>query len=141
MNTLIKIRNLSVDYDTHRVLHDVDLDIYDDDFVGVIGPNGGGKTTLVKSILGAVPYRGTIEFAPELYAGTRRLIGYMPQQSNFDRAFPISVRDRSCSAGAYSLSGGAYRHKVRERIRSCRDTAPHRESPSRAWSYRRHWDR
>ena len=78
MNTLIKIRNLSVDYDSHRVLHDVDLDIYDDDFVGVIGPNGGGKTTLVKAILGAVPYHGTIEFAPELYAGTRRLIGYMP---------------------------------------------------------------
>ena len=93
MNTLIKIRNLLVDYDSHRVLHDVDLDIYDDDFVGVIGPNGGGKTTLVKAILGAVPYRGTIEFAPELYAGTRRLIGYMPQQSNFDRAFPISVRE------------------------------------------------
>lgn len=93
MNTLIKIRNLSVDYDSHRVLHDVDLDIYDDDFVGVIGPNGGGKTTLVKAILGAVPYHGTIEFAPELYAGTRRLIGYMPQQSNFDRAFPISVRE------------------------------------------------
>ena len=55
MNTLIKIRNLSVAYDAHRVLHDVDLDIYDDDFLGVIGPNGGGKTTLVKAILGAVP--------------------------------------------------------------------------------------
>lgn len=93
MNTLIKIRNLSVDYDSHRVLHDVDLDIYADDFLGVIGPNGGGKTTLVKAILGAVPHTGTIEFAPELYDGTRRLIGYMPQQSNFDRAFPISVRE------------------------------------------------
>lgn len=93
MNTLIKIRNLSVDYDSHRVLHDVDLDVYADDFLGVIGPNGGGKTTLVKAILGAVPHTGTIEFAPELYDGTRRLIGYMPQQSNFDRAFPISVRE------------------------------------------------
>ena len=93
MNTLIKIRNLSVDYDSHRVLHDVDLDVYADDFLGVIGPNGGGKTTLVKAILGAVSHTGTIEFAPELYDGTRRLIGYMPQQSNFDRAFPISVRE------------------------------------------------
>ena len=93
MNTLIKIRNLSVDYDSHRVLHDVDLDVYADDFLGVIGPNGGGKTTLVKAILGAVPHTGTIEFAPGLYDGTRRLIGYMPQQSNFDRAFPISVRE------------------------------------------------
>lgn len=93
MNTLIKIRNLSVDYDAQRVLHDVDLDIYADDFLGVIGPNGGGKTTLVKAILGAVPHSGTIEFSPALYDGSRRLIGYMPQQSNFDRAFPISVRE------------------------------------------------
>ncbi|MBQ5679614.1 MAG: ABC transporter ATP-binding protein [Rikenellaceae bacterium] len=93
MNTLIKIRDLSVHYDSHRVLHDVDLDIYADDFLGVIGPNGGGKTTLVKAILGAVPHTGTIEFSPALYDGMRRLIGYMPQQSNFDRAFPISVRE------------------------------------------------
>ena len=93
MNTLIKIRNLSVAYDAHRVLHDVDLDIYDDDFLGVIGPNGGGKTTLVKAILGAVPHSGSIEFSSSLYDGSRRLIGYMPQQSNFDRAFPISVRE------------------------------------------------
>lgn len=93
MNTLIKIRNLSVAYDAHRVLHDVDLDIYEDDFLGVIGPNGGGKTTLVKAILGAVPHSGSIEFSPSLYDGSRRLIGYMPQQSNFDRAFPISVRE------------------------------------------------
>lgn len=93
MNTLIKIHNLSVDYDAQRVLHDVDLDIYADDFLGVIGPNGGGKTTLVKAILGAVPHSGTIEFSPALYDGSRRLIGYMPQQSNFDRAFPISVRE------------------------------------------------
>ena len=93
MNTLIKIRNLSVAYDAHRVLHDVDLDIYDDDFLGVIGPNGGGKTTLVKAILGAVPHSGSIELSSSLYDGSRRLIGYMPQQSNFDRAFPISVRE------------------------------------------------
>lgn len=93
MNTLIKIRNLSVGYESHRVLHNVDLDIYEDDFLGVIGPNGGGKTTLVKAILGAVPHSGTIEFSPTLYEGSRRLIGYMPQQSNFDRAFPISVRE------------------------------------------------
>ena len=61
--------------------------------MGVIGPNGGGKTTLVKAILGAVPHSGSIEFSSSLYDGSRRLIGYMPQQSNFDRAFPISVRE------------------------------------------------
>ena len=90
---LIRVENLSVSYDDKIALEDVNISFYDDDFVGIIGPNGGGKSTLVKAILGAVQYRGTIEFAPELYAGTRRLIGYMPQQSNFDRAFPISVRE------------------------------------------------
>lgn len=93
MNTLIKIRGLGVRYDGLEVLHDVDLDIYADDFLGIIGPNGGGKTTLVKALLGAVPFSGSVEFAPELFDGSRRLIGYMPQQSDFDRSFPISVRE------------------------------------------------
>lgn len=93
MNALIKIRGLGVRYGRQEVLHDVDLDIYDDDFLGIIGPNGGGKTTLIKAMLGAVPFSGSVEFAPELFDGSRRLIGYMPQQSDFDRSFPISVRE------------------------------------------------
>lgn len=93
MNALIKIRDLGVRYGRQEVLHDVDLDIYDDDFLGIIGPNGGGKTTLIKAMLGAVPFSGSVEFAPELFDGSRRLIGYMPQQSDFDRSFPISVRE------------------------------------------------
>ena len=117
MNTLIKIRNLSVDYDSHRVLHDVDLDVYADDFLGVIGPNGGGKTTLVKAILGAVPHTGTIEFAPELYDGTRRLIGYMPQQSNFDRAFPISVEEVVLS-GLQGRRGFRHRYTKEDRAKA-----------------------
>lgn len=59
--------------------------------LGVIGPNGGGKTTLVKAILGTVPHTGEICLAPELFRGKERLIGYMPQLSDFDREFPISV--------------------------------------------------
>lgn len=93
MNALIKIRGMGVRYGRQEVLHDVDLDIYDDDFLGIIGPNGGGKTTLIKAMLGAVPFSGSVEFAPELFDGSRRLIGYMPQQSDFDRSFPISVRE------------------------------------------------
>lgn len=88
---LITLDRVSVTYDGCEALHDVSLTISDGDFLGVIGPNGGGKTTLVKAILGSVPYMGTIHFAPELFDGGERLIGYMPQLTTFDRAFPISI--------------------------------------------------
>lgn len=89
--TLVTLRDVSVAYDGYEALQHVDLQIDDHDFLGVIGPNGGGKTTLVKAILGAVPHSGEIHYSPELFRGRERLIGYMPQISQFDRAFPISV--------------------------------------------------
>lgn len=93
MATLVSIRDVGVRYDGYTALEHVCLDIFDDDFIGIIGPNGGGKTTLVKSILGTIPYSGTITHSPLLYSNGKRLIGYMPQQSEFDRKFPISVVD------------------------------------------------
>ncbi len=88
---LVSLHDVSVAYDGYEALHGVDLEIDPQDFLGVIGPNGGGKTTLVKAILGTVPHTGEIRLAPELYRGKERLIGYMPQISEFDRAFPISL--------------------------------------------------
>ena len=88
---LVTMRDVSVAYDGYEAIQLVDLEIGDDDFLGVIGPNGGGKTTLVKAILGTVPHTGEICLAPELFRGKERLIGYMPQLSDFDREFPISV--------------------------------------------------
>lgn len=92
-NTILSIRSLSVNYDGMKALEGVDLDIYDDDFIGIIGPNGGGKTTLVKAIMGAVPYSGTISVAEELRRGNHFKIGYMPQVSQFDMSFPISIEE------------------------------------------------
>ena len=88
---LVTMRDVSVAYDGYEAIQHVDLEIGDDDFLGVIGPNGGGKTTLVKAILGTVPHTGEICLAPELFRGKERLIGYMPQLSDFDREFPLSV--------------------------------------------------
>ncbi|MBE6207469.1 MAG: ABC transporter ATP-binding protein [Rikenellaceae bacterium] len=90
---LIELHDVSVGYEGYEALHAVNLTIDSTDFLGVIGPNGGGKTTLVKAILGAVPYTGKIDYAPELFDGRERLIGYMPQITEFDRAFPISVEE------------------------------------------------
>ena len=90
---LIELHDVSVNYDGYGAIRGVNLSIDSTDFLGVIGPNGGGKTTLVKAILGMVAYEGRIDYAPELNSGNERLIGYMPQISEFDRAFPISVME------------------------------------------------
>lgn len=89
---LVSLHHVSVWYDGVPALCDADLDICADDFTGVIGPNGGGKTTLVKAIHGMVPYTGRIEFAKDIGVHNGS-IGYLPQQNNFDRQFPISVAE------------------------------------------------
>jgi len=91
MNPLIKIQNLTVGYDRTPVLRGINLDIFENDFLGVIGPNGGGKTTLLKAILGILkPVEGSIEFRSDI-KGKNRPIGYLPQVKHIDRKFPISV--------------------------------------------------
>lgn len=83
---LVEIRNLSAAYGRHTVLHDVNLTLREGDFLGIIGPNGGGKTTLVRCILGLLhPSAGTITYRPGLR------MGYLPQYTTIDRRFPISV--------------------------------------------------
>ncbi len=90
---LLKINNLSVAYDGKEVLRCEELSVYDKDFIGIYGPNGGGKTTLVKAILQSVPYKGSIEYCDKLMKDGVRSIGYLPQVSNVDKAFPITVFD------------------------------------------------
>ena len=87
---IIKINNLSVDYDGKVALIDVNISFYADDFVGIIGPNGGGKSSLIKSILRLVPHRGEVQYFGDI---AHKSIGYLPQQNQFDTHFPISVRE------------------------------------------------
>jgi len=94
MVPLIDIRNLTVGYDENIILTDVSLTIHDSDFIGVIGPNGGGKTTLLKAILGLLtPLRGEVVFHDCMTEGNHHRIGYLPQINNIDRKFPISVSE------------------------------------------------
>lgn len=90
---IISLRDVSVRYDGDAAIEGVSLDIFEDDFLGVIGPNGGGKTTLIKAILGAVPHSGKIEIDSSLKYGNHFKIGYMPQVSQFDMRFPISIEE------------------------------------------------
>lgn len=91
--SLISLKDVSVGYnDRQKVLLDhVNLDILPNDFIGVIGPNGGGKTTLVKTILKALPYSGEVQYSPVIGSDGYRAIGYLPQVSDIDKSFPISV--------------------------------------------------
>lgn len=91
MSPLVSLKNVSVQYDETTALEGVSLDIYPDDFLGVIGPNGGGKTTLVKAILGSISHSGEVAYSPAISEQGHRLIGYLPQLSDFDKSFPISV--------------------------------------------------
>ena len=94
MIPLIDIRHLTVGYDENIILTDVSLTIHNNDFIGVIGPNGGGKTTLLKAILGLLkPLQGEVVFHDCMTEGNHHRIGYLPQINNIDRKFPISVSE------------------------------------------------
>ena len=91
---LIEIKNLDFAYNGEAVLKDVNLAIRQKDFVAIIGPNGGGKTTLLKLMLGLLkPLQGTINVNGKSPRKASSCIGYVPQDVHMNRSFPITVID------------------------------------------------
>jgi zinc transport system ATP-binding protein len=91
---VISVQHLWATYDSEPVLEDINLSVEKLDFIGLIGPNGGGKTTLLKVLLGLLPpTRGQVCVMGKPVKEARRYIGYVPQSVQFDRDFPISVWD------------------------------------------------
>lgn len=91
---LVKLEDIWVHYDGAPVLEGVNLSVEEGDFLAIIGPNGGGKTTLLKVVLGLVtPSQGKVSVLGRPPRRSRHNIGYVPQHNLFDREFPISVRD------------------------------------------------
>ncbi len=91
---IIEIRDLSFAFGTTPVLDQVNLTIRRGDYVCMVGPNGGGKTTLLRLILGLLtPTRGTVRVFGTSPVEARRRIGYMPQHAQLDPQFPVRVRD------------------------------------------------
>lgn len=94
MEKALDIQNLYVFYNHTIALENVSLTVEPGEFVAITGPNGGGKTTLIKAILNLVPlYSGEIDVFGHSHKAAKGMIGYVPQQSEFDPHFPISVRD------------------------------------------------
>ena len=104
----LKLEGLSVHIQGEDILEDVSFHLHCGEIAALIGPNGAGKSSLFRSILGQMPYSGTITFspaggpavrlsdganAPLAARGTRPLIGYVPQSPSFDRGDPVSVLD------------------------------------------------
>ena len=95
MNTpIIEIKNVAFAYNGETVLQDVSLDIRQGDFIAMIGPNGGGKTTLLKLILGLLkPDSGIIRVMGQSTEKASSCIGYVPQDVDINRSFPITAMD------------------------------------------------
>jgi zinc transport system ATP-binding protein len=91
---VIELRDVSFSYQAAPVLEDVNLTIYDRESICIVGPNGGGKTTLLRLILGQLrPTRGEVRIFGKPPEQARLQIGYMPQRSEYDSLFPVTVMD------------------------------------------------
>lgn len=91
---IIELKDIAAGYDQKKVFDNVNLKISDHDFLGIIGPNGGGKTTLIKLILGLLkPQKGTIHFYQNGEPVNKLNMGYLPQSNAIDKKFPISVKE------------------------------------------------
>ena len=86
---LIEVKNLSLGYEKENIIDGISFSVNKGDFIIVVGKNGAGKSTLIKGILGLIkPKSGSIIFEDGL---NQKLIGYMPQETKVDQAFPASV--------------------------------------------------
>ena len=95
METIIEANKINFSYNKqNKVLTDVSFEVFKNDYIGIIGPNGGGKSTLLKIILGLLkPDSGSIEVFGSSCECMRDRIGYVPQYSKIDLDYPISARE------------------------------------------------
>jgi zinc transport system ATP-binding protein len=87
MDTILDVRQLSVHFGPRPVLRDLSFGVERGTSLAILGPNGAGKTVLFRSLVGAMPFDGTVHWAP----GTR--IGYVPQNLDLERDIPITGLD------------------------------------------------
>ncbi len=114
-NLAVKVKNLTVAYDSKPVLWNIDLEIPKGKLVAVIGPNGAGKTTLLKTILGLIkPVTGTIDIYNSTSKKSRNNIAYVPQCGSVDWDFPTTVLD-VVMMGRYGHLGWFKRVKNKEK--------------------------
>jgi len=115
MSQTLSIKDLWVFKDGHAVLEAINLDLVENDFLGLIGPNGGGKSTLLKVMLGLIKSdRGEVRILGLSPQEARGNVGYMPQKTLFDPSFPIKAFD-VVLMGRYSRAGLLKRYSQADR--------------------------
>ena len=117
---IIQFNHVSYSYEPKiPVLEDINLTIHHDDFISIVGPNGGGKTTLIKIMLGLInPTEGAVTVLGKPPIQTRQRIGYMPQQFHGESGFPITVHDVVLAGRLWHARWGHYGkadHKAADR--------------------------
>jgi len=106
---VILFKNVSFAYGTVSILSDVDLTVEKNELIYIVGPNGGGKTTLLKLILGLIqPDTGMVRLFGEPPERSRYRIGYTPQYIHYDPQFPVTVMDIVLMGRLSSHLGGRY---------------------------------
>ena len=126
----LKLEGLAVRLEGDEILEDVSFHLHCGEIAALIGPNGAGKSTLFRSILGQIPYQGSITFAPAggpairladgaVTGGSRPLVGYVPQSPSFDRGDPVSVLDFFTAATAKWPVWLPVPKQYRERAAAC----------------------
>jgi zinc transport system ATP-binding protein len=98
---IVEVKNLSVTLDRRRIVHDINFQIEEGESVAIIGPNGSGKTVLLKAMLGILPHAGEVLWRN----GTT--IGYVPQKIDADRSVPLNLRNLLESKAAVIGKGAA----------------------------------
>ncbi len=112
----LSVRDLTVRYGDHTAIAGINLVVPAGAYLGVIGPNGGGKSTLLKAILGLVPAAGgQVEIFGRPPGQAHGLVGYVPQFSDLDRRFPISVSEAVLTARTPKKLQPFYRYKSADR--------------------------
>ncbi len=105
---IIKFEKVYFSYAESMVLEDINLAIFEKDLIAVIGPNGGGKTTLIKLMLGLIkPSTGSIKLFGDTPEKKRNSVGYLPQTNSIDLTFPLSVYE-AVLMGIYNGPGRRY---------------------------------
>lgn len=112
---IVGLKDVWVKYNDVSVLESIALSVFQHDFLGIIGPNGGGKSTLLKVILGLVkPFRGSVSVFGQPPEQSRSQIGYVAQRYAFDRDFPVSVWE-VVMMGRYGKTGLFRRYSRNDR--------------------------
>ena len=116
----IEVHDLSVHYGRQQVLEEISFSIPAGQIVGIIGPNGGGKTTLLKAMLGLIPVtRGTVSVAGEPVNRRNGLVAYVPQTASINWRFPATVLD-AVLMGRYGRLGWLRRPAQQDRALALR---------------------